>query len=323
MTSKRSPVKRKSNVRKSKSSTSVANTVKSINSPNTDDPLNLSLVDGPLDTSLVTAIINTTSDDDKNLQPTLSDSDTVRPRATSNSVTVSDSEVLSLASLKSLIDEKDLAIKNLEKHVNKLEGKVNHLEGKVLMLEGHLSLAKTVSSRLECMVDSQEQYSRRPCVVVDGIVNGSFDHVVKILAETGIHEQEVRDNIDKMHPIGRPDALNSQSLIVKFKTHNFKEQVYLKRKFITRQNIRVKPSLTKRRIGLLKGAKHFCLNHEDFNYCFADMFGNLKVVLKRGLRGRKVHDFNSYQDLHDLSHKIGNDVFFDFLPDAEGGDFIP
>ena len=46
--------------------------------------------------------------------------------------------------------------------------------------------------------------------------------------------------------------LQHQSTIVKFKSHSFKENIYFKRKAIKQRDVKIKPSLTKYRIELLK-----------------------------------------------------------------------
>ena len=45
-----------------------------------------------------------------------------------------------------------------------------------------------------------------------------------------------------------------QNKIIKFKSHSFKEKIYFKRKAIKQTHVKIKPSLTKHWIKLLKDA---------------------------------------------------------------------
>ena len=61
----------------------------------------------------------------------------------------------------------------------------------------------------------------------------------------------------KLHRIGKTDKNNTQNTIIKFKSHSFKEKIYFKRKAIKQRDVKIKPSLTKHRIELLKDANTF------------------------------------------------------------------
>ena len=86
--------------------------------------------------------------------------------------------------------------------------------------------------------------------------------------ECGISQDVIKTNLDKTQPIGRPDEYGKQLRIVKFTTDSLKEAVFRKQKhrrnaYIERQkrsgkpiqiNVKLQPSLTRHRIGLLKFA---------------------------------------------------------------------
>ena len=69
--------------------------------------------------------------------------------------------------------------------------------------------------------------------------------VIKTLErECGISPDVIKNNIDTMQPIGRPDEYGKQLRIVKFTTNSFKEMVFRKHKhhrksYIEKQNILV------------------------------------------------------------------------------------
>ena len=110
-----------------------------------------------------------------------------------------------------------------------MQEKIHALEAKVYELEGQINITQTVNSHLQNMVDAQEQYSRRPCLVINGMAkpgreesaNNSKDvkQVIETLErECGISQDIIKNKLDKTHPIGRPDEYGKQLRIAK--VHN-------------------------------------------------------------------------------------------------------
>ena len=85
------------------------------------------------------------------------------------------------------------------------------------------------------MIDSQAQYSRRRCFVINGMAepgNESDDEklvVSRLKEETGIDEDVIQQNINKIHPTGQPED-GKQRRIVKFTSDSVKERVFMKHK---------------------------------------------------------------------------------------------
>ena len=144
--------------------------------------------------------------------------------------------------------------------IDELLKRVKALGDKVQYLESSLSIAKTTSDNLEIMVDNQQQYLRRPCMVVSGMkapgneVSNSEDaeSVITTLAtESGINKNIIKQNVDKIHHISKI-VEDQQQRIVKFTSDSFKEKIYLaqkeRKKYEKRKHpVNFKPSLTRRR----------------------------------------------------------------------------
>ena len=132
------------------------------------------------------------------------------------------------------IENKNL-IEDQQKTIDKLMKRISTLEGKFHELEGRLLITRNVNRHLESMIDSQAQYSRRPCLVINGMAepeNESDDEKLilsRLKEETGIDEDVIQQNIDKIHPIGQPED-GKQRRIVKFTSDSFKERVFTKHK---------------------------------------------------------------------------------------------
>ena len=76
-------------------------------------------------------------------------------------------------------------------------------------------MTQTVNSYLENMVDAQEQYSRRSCLIMNGMpksehVEGAdnsddISQVIEVLErECGISPDVIKDNLDKKTPYWTP-----------------------------------------------------------------------------------------------------------------------
>ena len=107
-------------------------------------------------------------------------------------------------------------IEEQQKVITSMQDTIHALEAKVYELEGRINVTQTVNSHLQNMVDAQEQYSRRPCLVINGKekpaqqedADNSNDvkQVIETLErECGISKDVIKNNLDKMHPIGLPD----------------------------------------------------------------------------------------------------------------------
>ena len=111
---------------------------------------------------------------------------------------------------------------------------VRYLEGKISELEGCLFVTQRVNSLLEAKIYCQEQYSRRPCLIINGMnepgdEENDLENVAETLArESDFHKDIVIRNINKTHPIGKIDDKGLQRRIVKFTSDSFKEKVFKK-----------------------------------------------------------------------------------------------
>ena len=93
--------------------------------------------------------------------------------------------------------------------------KINALERRVDILESQLLITQNVNKYLQSKIGDQEQYSRCPCLVVNGMKkpgneddeNNDFEALIETLAkESNIREDTIRENVDKIHPLGKPDS---------------------------------------------------------------------------------------------------------------------
>ena len=207
----------------------------------------------------------------------------------------------------------EVVIQQQQITIDELLVRIDKLEERVIALEGGLASASHVTSVLQEQLTAKtgelEMYSRRSCIVLTGLckeenenLNKLKEDVVETLCETGISKEEITNNKGKLHRIGKTDKNNTQNTIIKFKSHSFKEKIYFKRKAIKQRDVKIKPSLTKHRIELLKDANTFITDNPGTNFLFAhaDVHGNLKIRLKDARNGREVVRFVNEKDFNNL-----------------------
>ena len=200
-------------------------------------------------------------------------------------------------------------VQNQDKIIEELQRKIVQFEVRlVLELSSAKALSAHVSSVLQEKLDHLQQYSRRSCIIIDGLdanQNETTEHVVEsakaILSEDlGIDKGTVNFEFDKAHRIGAIDKNNKQKLIIKFRSHNFKERVYKARNECKNKALKFKPSLTKRRQDLLSYAYENFKDHENFAFVFTDVHGNLKLRTKVKIKNKYVFNFNNEATIAEL-----------------------
>ena len=206
--------------------------------------------------------------------------------------------------------------------INKLMSRINALESHVQLLGGKIATQESVSNLLEQKTDNLEAYSRRPCTILSGIQKLKKESqgniktsVLENLQKTGLPLEETGRNIDKPHRVGRFDhetQTQPTAIIVKFRTHSFKEKIYHQRKKLAK-GIKISPSLTKRRSDILQQVQHIIKeessddspNEEGIvKFALADVHGTLKIVLTKSYKNRHVFAFDSVLEYFQIINKV-------------------
>ena len=203
----------------------------------------------------------------------------------------------------------EATVQSLTTKVETLETQVSELSSlktDVEKLKDVNAVCSQINDNLVRELESLQQYSRRNCIVLEGIkvkrdeTIPELENAVKSILknEFKLEEKETNMEFDKTHRIGGITQDRQQRVIVRFKSHGFCSKVYNRRKQSKR--IYVKPSLTKFRLDTLKQAKERYGNSSDVEFIYADILGNLKIRLKNPLNGRFVHEFYNLNELSDI-----------------------
>ena len=200
---------------------------------------------------------------------------------------------------------KDEEIRFLRDELLTLKARVTKLENQVIILKSEQAIVSTVNSRLVDEIDNLESYSRRNCLVIRNVpvVENESPHdieekVKQVFSSAGITRDVIND-IDKLHPIGGIKG-NKRKVIVRFNSHSKRYDLYRNKKKLP-SDIRVSPSLTKRRQKKLSEAIDMVSSIDSVAFVFADIHGDLKVRLNEADKnGRYVLKFNSTEHLAEI-----------------------
>ena len=197
-----------------------------------------------------------------------------------------------------------------DEEIASLRQQLQALQGRLEAVEAQVAVTSKVNSILSKEVDRLEQYGRRNSVVIRGILpkedetNDQLKQCVEdiVAGDLGFKEQ-FKVDFDKTHRIGpvldTPKG-KRQDVIVRFKSHSTRYDVYHKRKSLKNKSIRITPSLTKTRRKLLSTARSEYEEHEDVDFIYVNEHGDTKVRFEEKFRGKYAYDFASIDELREL-----------------------
>ena len=146
-------------------------------------------------------------------------------------------------------------MKSQDEIVAELTAGIINLEKTVERLQSELIITKNVHNILTNEVDDQQQYQRRQCIVIDGLQTAPKETILQVTQKAEnvlaqhlkLDPDEVLNQTDKCHCIGPLKDDDTQSTIIRFKSHSFREKAHVNRKKCSNCNIKIKLSLTKKR----------------------------------------------------------------------------
>ena len=181
--------------------------------------------------------------------------------------------------------------KNIVSKIEKLEKHNEEQVRRIEMLEANCSLRQNIIDnlhehvkQLERNCDSNEQYSRRTCLRINGIEWKDEHEDVNQIVEDCCHEMGIpydAKDIDRAHRIGkelfdRETKRTTKSIIIKFSSwesrkwfYNARPKAYVKgKKKPGPRKFGIAVDLTKKRHILLQHAKGVIKHYPEVNFCF-------------------------------------------------------
>ena len=156
-----------------------------------------------------------------------------------------------MASLvKSIVDG---VLTGINKKMQTMEEDITNLKK-----ENSCLMAKVL--KLQSAAETAEQYSRRNCLRVSGIVEHATEDTDAIVLEVAgaIDAGIPLNEIDRSHRVGRPSAGKTRDIIVKFSTFRARQKLYTARTKLKTNGyagVFINEDLTKHRSGLLYSAR--------------------------------------------------------------------
>ena len=153
----------------------------------------------------------------------------------------------------------------------------------MLVLESQLALANHVTDVLREKLDTQEQCSSRPCLVIEGIrsrdneTEASLTNSVIDIIKSDLQFPGVTINdVDKCHRIGLTDNYGKQNIIIQFTKHTTATKVFRERRKLSKlrswkKHDKFRTSLTRHRQNLLTFARNLCAPAEEINFIFSEL----------------------------------------------------
>ena len=195
-----------------------------------------------------------------------------------------------------------------------LKKEINELKGTIILLESQVLLSDNVTDTLKRSIDDTNQYSRRNCLILNGInadVKDNLKEHVKDLISQDLKLEVAAEDIDRVHRIGPVSDDKNQSTIVKFKSFTERTNVY-KARGKTR-NAKIHLNLTSGRSNLLKYAQNSTEDFPIVDFVFADINCQLKIRLKEKVCGKIVHAFFSEQELAMILGQLEYHMYMELL----------
>ena len=113
---------------------------------------------------------------------------------------------------------------------------------------------------MDAVVDRQEQYSMRNCILVHGIVEETVEDTNEkiITLQQSMDETLKPEDIDRSHRLGKPKSSKNakpRPIIVKFVRYTSRNRIYRNKKKLKGTGISLTESLTAKRINVLEKAR--------------------------------------------------------------------
>ena len=174
-----------------------------------------------------------------------------------------------LQSIKSLCIEIKIMNENISKRLDFLEvrNRVNdQLKKSITITKKEL---ESDIRHLEEVIDDQQQYSRRNCLLIHGIEENEGENVDDLVQQTIANQLMIDDisinDIDRTHRIGNKTSFRGRvtrnnkpkvrAIIVKFVSYRKRRKVFYAKKMLKNSGIVITESLTAKRLELLKAAQ--------------------------------------------------------------------
>ena len=159
------------------------------------------------------------------------------------------------------INEKNSAITFINEKFVEFEKEIKNNNEEIKSLRKENSYLTKRLEEMDTVLDRQEQYSRRNCLLIHGVdeVEGEDTDKLSIKAlEEHLNQNIKPEDIDRSHRLGNPKKpikVKPRFIILKFVRYNTRNTIYRNKKVLKGKGINMTESLTTERFKMLKKAR--------------------------------------------------------------------
>ena len=152
------------------------------------------------------------------------------------------------------------SIKFINEKFEEYKGDWKQKEKEVAELKEDLTSLKEKFFQVDKMLDRQEQYSKRNCLLVHRVKeknNEDTDQEITKIVKNDLGEEITIHDTDRTHRLGKRKLDNnvSRPIIVKFRSYNACNRIFKIKKKLKGKTVSITESLTKKRVVKLKKAR--------------------------------------------------------------------
>ena len=148
----------------------------------------------------------------------------------------------------------------LWKKIDELETEIKNKNEKVLLLENRVEILEEEKESQGKEIDDLEQYSRRNCLLLHGVVETNAECTDDIIIKTCAEELGIdvkQEDLDRSHRLGKVKRNDNKPrpIIVKFARYAVRNKVFSNKKKLKGKKLLITESLTVYRMKLLDEAR--------------------------------------------------------------------
>lgn len=217
-----------------------------------------------------------------------------------------------------LIADQRQEIDTLKNQVEILRKSMDELKYEMMIINSKVEVSSQVNNVLQRQLEDLQQYSRRYSIILDNVnakPNEKVEEVEKqvkeiLIKDFKVNAKDLNSEFDKAHRVGRVNDDNNQAIIIRFKSHSYRSNLYVNRK--TQQSrkdmkYKLRVDLTSSRRKLLSEVYRKIDGNAKVDFAFASVNGDIKIRLNEDLDRKKVFNIRSSLDIDELLMKLDND----------------
>ena len=148
----------------------------------------------------------------------------------------------------------------LSKKIDELETEIKNKDEKIQLLENRVEILEEEKESQGKEIDDLEQYSRRNCLLLHGVVETNAECTDDIIIKTCAEELGIdvkQEDLDRSHRLGKVKRNDNKPrpIIVKFARYAVRNKVFSNKKKLKGKKLLITESLTVYRMKLLDEAR--------------------------------------------------------------------